>query len=186
MKDDEIIGLYWERSENAIVETGKKYGRYCHTIAYNILHSDEDAEECVNDTYWRAWQAIPPQTPNCLSAFLGKITRNLSLNRYKRYATQKRGTGQTALVLSELEDCIPAENDVEQAADEKCLVESIEKFLYAQPQSKRRIFIRRYWYLSAIKELADEYGMSESKIASMLLRMRNQLKRHLEREGIIV
>lgn len=186
MKDGEIIGLYWERSENAIAETGKKYGRYCHTIAYNILHNDEDAEECVNDTYWRAWQAIPPQTPNCLSAFLGKITRNLSLNRYKRSVTQKRGIGQTALVLSELEDCIPAENNVEQASDEKCLVESIEKFLYAQPKYKRSIFIRRYWYVSAIKELADEYGMSESKIASMLLRMRNQLKRYLEREGIIV
>lgn len=186
MNDKEIIELYWKRSENAIIETDKKYRRYCHTIAYNILHNDEDAEECVNDTYWGAWKSIPPQTPNCLSAFLGKITRNLSLNRYKLYTTKKRGMGQTALALSELEDCIPAENDVEQISDEKFLIESIEKFLYAQPKFKRDIFVRRYWYMSAIKEIADENQMSESKIVSMLLRMRNQLKLHLEKEGIVL
>lgn len=186
MNDHEIIELYWKRSEHAITETDRKYGRYCHTIAYNILHNNEDAEECVNDTYWGAWKSIPPQTPNCLPAFLGKITRNLSLNRYKLYSAKKRGMGQTALALSELEDCIPAGNDVEQAADQRMLVESIEKFLYAQSRLKRDIFIRRYWYLSPLKEIANENQMSESKIASILLRMRNQLKLHLEKEGIIL
>lgn len=184
MNDNEIIELYWHRSETAIAETDEKYGRYCHTISFNVLHNDGDAEECVNDTYLGAWKSMPPQRPNRLSTFLGKITRNLSLDKYKLYSAEKRGMGQTTLALSELEDCIPAENNVEQAFDELALVESIEKFLYAQPKIKRDVFVQRYWYLCAIKEIADENRMSESKIASMLLRMRKQLKLHLEKEGV--
>ena len=184
MEDEKIIDLYWERSETAISETSEKYGRYCHYIANNILHNDEDAGECVNDTYWGAWKAMPPQRPNRLSTFLGKITRNISLNRFKQYTTEKRGFGQTELVLSELEDCIPAVDTIEQATDEMDLVESINRFLNAQQEIKRNIFVRRYWYLSPIKEIADQYGMSESKTASILFRLRNELKLHLEKEGI--
>jgi len=109
MNDHEIIGLYWSRSESAIAATAEKYGNYCHAIAYNILHSSDDAEECANDTYLSAWNTIPPQRPNRLSIYLGKITRNLALNRYKRCTAQKRGHGQVALALSELEACVPAE-----------------------------------------------------------------------------
>lgn len=184
MKDREIIDLYWERKETAISATAEKYGKYCHSISYNILHNHEDAEECVNDTYLGAWKSIPPQRPECLSAYLGKITRNFSLNYFKQYTAEKRGGGQTEAVLSELEDCIPAETDVEQAIDEMILVKSINRFLREQPEQKRNIFIRRYWYLCPIRDIAENYGMSESKVASLLFRMRNKLKTHLEKEGI--
>ena len=184
MKDRVIIDLYWKRKENAISATAEKYGKYCHTISYNILHCNEDAEECVNDTYLRAWKSIPPQRPERLSAYLGKITRNLSINRFKRYNAEKRGLGQTELALSELEDCIPAKTSVEQIVEEKVLVKSINQFLWTQPEQKRNIFIRRYWYLYPIRDIAENYGMSESKAASLLFRMRNELKTYLEREGI--
>lgn len=163
-----------------------KNGNYCHSISYNILHNNEDAEECVNDTYLGAWKSMPPQRPNCLPTYLGKITRNLSLNRFKQYSTKKRGLGQTELVLSELEDCIPAKTSVEQAVEESFLVESINQFLYAQPEQKRNIFIRRYWYLFSIRDIAKAYDMSDSIIASLLFRMRNELKTHLEKEGIVL
>lgn len=185
MKDHEIIDLYWKRLENAISATAEKYGKYCHSISYNILHSREDAEECVNDTWLGAWKSMPPQRPECLSAYLGKITRNLSLNRFKQYNAQKRGLGQTELVLSELEDCIPARTDVEQAVEEMILVKSINRFLWEQPEQKRNLFIRRYWYLSPIREIAENYGMSESKVSSLLFRMRNKLREHLEKDGIV-
>lgn len=184
MKDDEIISLYWKRDEQAIAATADKYDNYCHSISYNILHCNEDARECVNDTWLKAWKSIPPCRPNRLSAYLGKIVRNLSLNRYKQYNAEKRGFGQAQLVLSELEDCIPAENSVEQALDEMVLTKSINSFLYAQPRQKRNIFIRRYWYLYPIRDIAAAYDMSESKVTSLLFRMRNELRTQLEREGI--
>ena len=184
MEDKQIIALYWERSENAIDETAKKYGQYCRTIANNILHNKEDVEECVNDTYLKAWNSIPPNRPERLAVYLGKITRNLSLNRVKHYAAEKRGLGQTNLVLAELEGCIPAPNSVEEQLDEMLLIKAIEAFLYAQPLEKRNIFVRRYWYMTPIKEIAQIYHMSESKTASLLLRMRKDLKKHLEKEGI--
>lgn len=184
MKDHEIIGLYWDRKETAITASFEKYGSYCHSISYNILHNNEDAEECVNDTWLGAWKAMPPHRPERLSTFLGKITRNLSLDRFKKYTAEKRGLGQTELVLSELEDCIPDETSVEQIINELILVKTINNFLYAQPQQKRNIFIRRYWYFFPIKDIAVVYGMSKSKVASLLSRMRNELKTHLEKEGI--
>lgn len=186
MKDEEIIELYWERDEKAIAASADKYGSYCRSISYNILHNEEDTQECVNDTWLKAWKSIPPRRPERLSAYLGKITRNLSLNRFKQYNAEKRGGGQTGLVLSELEDCIPAENDIEQAIEEMVLVKALNQFLRAQPRQKRNIFIRRYWYLSSIRTIASAYDMSESKVASLLFRMRNELKAHLEREGILL
>ena len=183
-KDNEIIGLYWERNEAAITASADKYGDYCHSISYNILHNNEDAEECVNDTWLGAWKSMPPQRPERLSTYLGKITRNLSINRFKKYTAEKRGLGQTVLVLSELEDCIPDQANVEQMIDEQILVKAINDFLYAQPEQKRNIFIRRYWHLFSIKDIAVAYGMSESKVASLLFRMRNDLKTYFEKEGI--
>lgn len=184
MKDHEIIDLYWERKEAAITASTDKYGNYCHSIAYNILHNNEDAEECVNDTWIGAWKSMPPQRPKRLSTYLGKITRNISLNRFKQYNAEKRGLGQTELVLSELEECVPDETSVEQIVDELILVKSINDFLYNQPEQKRNIFIRRYWYLFSIKDIAVTYDMSESKVASLLFRLRKDLKSHLEKEGV--
>jgi len=186
MKDKEIIELYWNRDETAIAATADTYGSYCHRIAYNILNNKEDAEECVNDTWHNAWKSIPPYRPERLSTYLGKITRNLSLNRYKLQNAQKRGAGQVELALSELEGCIPAGQDVEQVLDEMVLVSALDQFLYTQPRTERNIFIGRYWYLYSIRELAEGYRMSESKVASLLYRMRRKLKLHLEKEGIFL
>lgn len=182
MDDKQIVALYWERSEKAISETSKKYGKYCSCIAYNILHSREDCEECVNDTYMRAWGAMPPQRPERLAAFLGKITRNLSLNQYEKHIAKKRGAGQTALVLEELTECIPASDHVEQAVDNMLLAETINGFLDTLPAETRKFFVRRYWYLSPVREIASDYKVSESKVKMSLLRTRNELKRVLEKE----
>jgi len=186
MDDRQIIALYNERSEAALSETAKKYGRYCHTIAYNILRNEEDSEECVNDAWLRAWEAIPPQCPERLSAFLGKITRNLALNRYKHKNREKRGGGQTVLVLEELAECIPGTNSAEEAANEALLVEVLNRFLEGLPAEKRKIFMRRYWYVSSVKEIAEDFGLSESKVKMTLLRLRSKLKQTLEKEGIVL
>ncbi len=186
MEDSRIIDLYWERSESAIAATSNKYGRYCYSISHNILHSDEDVEECVNDTYLRAWNAIPPHRPNRLAVYLGKITRNLSLNRYKRFTAEKRGFGEMPLVLSELNDSIPTSLNSEQETDAKLLVEALNRFLEELPQNKRIIFVQRYWYLMPIRELTGLHGNSESQIKSLLFRVRKELKTYLEKEGITI
>ena len=184
MNDQEIIALYWAKEERAISATAEKYGGYCHTIAYNILYDHFEAEECVNDTYLGAWNSIPPQRPNRLAAFLGKITRNLALNRYKRNHAAKRRGGQVEIALSELENCIPDVKGVEQVAEEALLVSVINRFLVAQAKTKRNIFSLRYWFLYSIRDIADMYGESESKIKALLFRMRNELKKYLEKEEI--
>jgi len=184
MNDQEIIALYWAKEERAISATAEKYGSYCHAIAYNILYDRFDAEECVNDTYLCAWNSIPPQRPNRLAAFLGKITRNLALNRYKRNHAAKRSGGQVEIALSELENCIPDVKGVEQVEEEALLVSVINRFLFAQTKTKRNIFIIRYWFLYSIRDIADMYGERESKIKALLFRMRNELKKYLEKEDI--
>lgn len=184
MEDHKIIELYWLRLEQAISETSNKYGKYCHIISYNILHNTEDVHECVNDTWLAAWNTMPPKRPDRLGAFLGKITRNLSLNRYKSYTAKKRGAGQTEFVLSELEGCLPTDDHVEEVIDQIALTTAIENFLYAQTPERRNIFVRRYWYLSPIEEIAKDFSMSRSKATSLLFRMRKELKLYLEKEGV--
>lgn len=184
MKDTELIELYWNRDQSAITETANAYGNYCYSIAYNILNNNEDAEECVNDTWMNAWNSIPPHRPNRLSTYLGKLTRNLSLNRYKLRRTQKRGLGQVEIAFSELEECVPSQIDLEQITDEVVLANAIETFLRTQPRTERNIFVGRYWYLYNISVLAKAYQMSESKVTSLLFRMRKKLKAYLEKEGI--
>ncbi len=186
MKDNEIIELYWNRNESAIAATAERYGNYCYAIAFQILQSPEDAQECVNDTYWKAWQSIPPHRPAQLATYLGKITRNLSIDRLKRHNAQKRGKGQAESALQELEGCIPAANGLEQIVDEIVLTNAINQFLRRQSAIRRNIFVGRYWHLYSIADLARAYGMRESKIASLLFRMRNNLKAYLEKEGISV
>lgn len=186
MDDRQIIALYNERSEAALSETATKYGKYCRTIAYNILYNEEDSEECVNDTWLRAWEAIPPQYPNRLSAFLGKITRNLALNRYKQNAAKKRGGGQTMLALEELTECIPGANSTEEATEEALLIEVLNRFLADLSTEKRKLFLRRYWYLCSVKEIAEDFNLGESNVKMTLLRLREQLKSVLEKEGIIL
>lgn len=184
MEDKQIVDLYWARSEKAISETADKYGRYCYTIAYNILHCNEDSEECVNDTYLHAWNAMPDQRPNRLSAFLGRITRNLSLKRWEKYTAKKRGAGQVPLALDELRECIPATNQTDSVADDIVLTDVLNRFLASLTAEKRNIFMRRYWYLSPVAEIASDLAISESEVKMSLLRSRNELKQLLEKEGI--
>lgn len=186
MDDGQIVNLYWERCEDAITETDHKYGKYCYSIAYNILHNKEDSEECVNDTYMRTWKAIPPQKPKRLAAFLGKITRNLSLNRYEKYTAAKRGHGQMALALEEIKETIPSGNNVEAASELMELAEILNDFLSKMSTRKRKVFMRRYWYFSSVQEIAKDYGISESSVKMILLRARNDLKEVLEKEGISI
>ena len=186
MDDSKIIDLYWERSETAIIETSKKYSRYCHSISYNILRNNEDSEECVNDTYLRAWKAMPPKRPNCLTTFLGKITRNLSLDKYKQYNAEKRGLGQTESVLSELDEIVPSTSSVEQAIEENELTGALNHFLATLPKQKQIMFMQRYWYLMSIREIAEQADESESQVKSTLYRTRNSLKVFLEKEGILL
>lgn len=184
MEDKQIVDLYWARSETAILETDSKYGRYCHYIAYNILHNDEDCEECVNDTYMRAWNSMPQHRPSVLKTFLGKITRNLALDKYKNLTAEKRSIGQVPLVLDELYGCVPGEDNTAHIIDDMVLAEIFNHFLASLSTEQRKFFVRRYWYLSPIKEIAEDYGVGESKVKMSLLRSRNELKKTLEKEGV--
>ena len=180
MDDQKIVELYWERSETAVEETQKKYGRYCYSIANRILRSELDAEECVNDTYVRAWESMPPERPSVLSGFLGRITRNLALNRYDYNRAQKRDALST--VESEYWECMPsAEGSIE---DEVALGRALDAFLAGLPSQTRIVFLRRYWYACTIREIAKSTALSESNVKVILHRTRKELKEYLQREGI--
>ncbi|MDR0916400.1 MAG: sigma-70 family RNA polymerase sigma factor [Oscillospiraceae bacterium] len=180
MDDNTIVDLLWQRSEDALTAVAKQYGAYCRKIADNILRSGGDAEECVNETWLRAWNAIPPARPTRLKAFLSKITRNIALDRYEAAHSQKRGGGVTEVALDELAE-IPAP----QTEDEGEITKVINDFLRGEPSENADVFIKRYWYLLSVKEIAAEYGYSANKITSLLFRMRGRLKQNLESEGLL-
>ena len=182
MEDKQIVELYFERSESAITETDKKYGRYCHYIAYRILENDEDAKEIVNDTYLKTWNTVPPNSPNPLKPYVGRISRQLSLDRYDKYHAQKRG-GQVALILDELAECIPDNDSGEDIGESVALSDALNKFVWSLPEKTQKIFVRRYWYSSPISEIAEEYGMKESSVTVLLHRTRKKLKEFLHEEG---
>jgi len=184
MTDAEILELYLARSESAIDETAKQYGAYCTKIALNILHNNEDAEECVNDTYLSAWNSIPPQKPAVFSSFIGRITRNLSLDRYRKQKAQKRGGSIVPLLLGELEDCVPSGGSVEGEADARALENAVDIFLSGVGKTDRLYFVRRYWYADSIADIAKRFSAGESKVKTSLYRTRQKLKAHLEKEGI--
>ncbi len=183
MEDKKIVELYWERSESAITQTQKKYGKYCHHIAMNILRSFPDAEECVNDAYLQAWNSIPPQKPLSLSAYLGKITRNLAINRAIHQTAQKRSSRVT-MVLDEVEEFLPSPTNSTSLSDELALKDAINRFLATLSAEHRVIFLRRYWYLCSIKEIAKAFRLSESNVKIILHRTRAKFKDFLEKEGI--
>lgn len=185
MDDNLIIDLYWARSESAIGETDKKYGSYLGTIAYNILYSHEDAGEAVNDTYLRAWDSMPPERPNILSAYLAKITRRISLNKRRNQRAEKRGGGEINLVLDELSESIPSGFSVEQEVDAKALGEVLNRFLGNLKETERDMFLRRYWYMDSISDIAAVFGCGESKVKTTLYRTRQKLLATIESEGLI-
>lgn len=183
MDDAKIIQLYWDRNEQAIPATAEKYGSYCAAIAKNILGSKEDAEECLNDTYLSAWSSMPPHRPGVLSAFLGKITRNLALNRYRHYTAGKRGGGDAALVLDEIAEFVSDTDGVEQEVDRQELVKVINAFLDRLPADKRNLFIRRYWYFDRVSDIAARFGMTENNVSVTLNRLRLKLHNYLSERG---
>ena len=185
MDDQAIVELYWSRSESALSETAAKYGAYCYSIAYNILTNREDAEESVSDTYLAAWSTIPPKRPVILATFLGKLIRRISIDRWRKRTADKRGGGETDLVLEELENCLAGSQNVENAYIRKELAAAINRFLDSLTQTERNVFLCRYWYLDSVADIAASFGFSQSKVASMLHRMRKKLRTHLEKEGYL-
>lgn len=182
MEDKQIVELYWARSETAISETEKKYGRYCHYIAYQILYNDEDAKEVVNDTYLKTWNTIPPQCPDPLKPYVGTISRQLALDVYKEQHAQKRG-GQVPLVLDELSECIPDNDSGVDIGESVALSDALTRFIWALPQRTQNIFVRRYFYISTIAEIAKDFSMKESNVTMHLLRTRKKLEQFLKKEG---
>ena len=184
MTDADIVTLYWARDEQAIAQTAQKFGAYCRKIAMNLLGSQEDAEECENDTWMAAWNSMPQNRPDKLAPYLGRITRNLALDLRERQNAKKRGGGQTETVLEELEFCLPAGDHTAQEVESAETARSISAFLRSQPEQARNIFIRRYWYCDATADIAKRYGIGESKVRVTLHRMRTKLKAYLEKEGV--
>lgn len=183
MEDIQIIDLYWKRDESAIAETERKYGAFCYRIAKNILSINEDAEECVNDTYHQAWKSIPPQYPEKFRAWLGKVVRNIAINRWNKNHTQKRYAGMTEL-LSELEECIPSSQTTEREIEEKELSGYIDAWLRSLDREDRILFVRRYWNGDALCDLAKEWKITPAKLAQRMYRLRGKLRTALEKEGI--
>lgn len=187
MEDEKIIDLYWARSERAITETASKYGKYCHYIAFNILSNVEDSEECVNDTYLKTWESIPPRRPNFFSVFIGRITRNLSLNRLEYNRASKRCPGQVILPLEEFKECVPSQqNEIERIEDKDAIIKAFNTFLESLTTRDRKVFVCRYWYFCPIAEIAKAFDLSETNVKVILLRSRKKLKAILEKVGVVV
>ena len=184
MDDKGIVDLFFERNENAIKETEKKYSRYCNYIAANILESKEDCEECVNDAYLRLWNSIPPNRPDSLKSYLGTVIRNLALDRHDKNTATKR-KGGTQLVYDEIAECIP-DLGTEEPTEELAVKNALNKFLGSLKPQKRIVFMQRYWYLSSVKEIAENNGLTENNVKITLMRLRAKLKKFLEKEGINV
>jgi len=183
LEDMQIIELYWQRDEQAISETDKKYGPFCLRLAMNILRSFQDSEECVSDTYGRCWDTIPPQRPDYFRAYLGRIVRNLSISRYRAHHAQKRYSGAEVL-LSELEDCVPAPDSVQRTVEAGELSEMISNWLESLPREDQALFLRRYWNGDSVQELARELGIRPNAMTKRLLRLREGLRQYLEGKGV--
>ena len=185
MDDQSIVSLFWARTDRAIAETQVKYGPYCTRIARNILSDSGDSEETVSDTWLAAWNAIPPDRPASLAPYLGRITRNLALNRLKARQADKRGGGALPLSLQELEECIPAFSRLEEGVEARELGEQIGEFLRREPGEARKIFVLRYFYCESVSDIAKSLGCTQSKVKSALARTRDRLRRFLQEEGLL-
>lgn len=184
MDDRHIVALFLERSEEAILQTDIKYGRYCHRVAFNILGNSEDSEECVNDAYMRVWGSIPPNEPESLSAYVGKITRNIALDKLRQKNSDKRGNGEVPVLLDELAECLSGGDEYERRMDSQEIVNALNGFLETLSAVERGVFMRRYWMAEPIANVAERYNISVSKTTTMLFRLRGRLKKHFMKEGI--
>ncbi|MCM1568730.1 MAG: sigma-70 family RNA polymerase sigma factor [Roseburia sp.] len=186
MRDEEIMNLYWARDEEAIVQSQCLYGNYCFSIAHHILKNREDSDECVNDTWLRAWNAIPPNRPERLGIFLGTITRNLSFDKWKRKNAAKRGKGEMNAALEELEECIPSGQSTEDIVEAAELERMINAFLHTLPEKECNVFLRRYWYAEEYNEIAKRYHMKLNSVKTSVFRTRGKLRSFLEQEGVVL
>ena len=186
LNDSDVVELYWQRDESAISETQKKYNAYLSKIARNILGNTQDSEECVNDTYLRAWNSMPSHRPENLATYLGKIIRNLSLDTLRNSSRQKRQGEQCAVSLSELEDCIHGSSSPEHEIEVKLLTEKINEWLRTVSSQTAKVFIGRYYFMDSVKAIAAHYNMSESNVKVTLHRSRLGLKDYLEKEGFMI
>ena len=184
MEDERIVSLYWERSETAIEETQRKYGKYCRMVAYRILVSDADAEECEIDTYLKAWHAMPPHRPSRLATFLGKITRRIALDRLEKERAAKR-LSYGSVVYDELAECLSDGKDADSLTDEMAIRDALNGFLKALDKRDRVVFMQRYWYFLSVKEIAKNSGLTQSNVKVILYRTRNALREYLEKENLI-
>lgn len=184
MEDEKIVDLLWQRNEAALEKLKGKYGGYCYRVVNNILENREDANEVLNDVYLSVWNSVPPHRPQILSAFLGKIARNLSLKKWREVTAQKRGGGEVVLVLEELSECIPDINSVEDEISAKELSAIINEFLRTLPETERKIFVCRYWYHDSILDICKRFGFGQSKVKMSLLRSRQKLLKLLETKGV--
>lgn len=185
MEDRQIIGLFDRREETAITATADKYGGFCFRIAENILGDRREAEECVNDTWFRVWEKIPPAHPDSLKAFLGRITRNLALDRYREQHREKRGGGVAPVALEELDGMLSGGESVDAELIGRQLSESVNAFLGTLPARERAVFLRRYFYFDSVRSIAEATGLKENHIPVLLARIRKKLREHLEREGYL-
>lgn len=181
--DNEIIVMFYERDEAALSAASSKYGRYCSAVAMNILGNRQDAEECVNDALLKAWESIPPAKPDNLPGYLAKITKNISLNRYRSAHTEKRGSGGITAVYEELSECVPDNADVERSYEQKELIAAINSFLGKLSSDRRDLFVLRYWYCMSVSEAAARMGIRENRAAVELFRTRKKLVKYLEKRG---
>lgn len=185
MEDRQIISLYFERDERALKETENSYGHACRAVSLNILHNGADAEECVNDTWIRTWNSIPPQKPKSLKAYVLKIVRNISFDRWEKEHAAKRGGGQFTAVLDELSECVPSSANVEQEVSQKLLSEAISAFLKGRNRRDSSLFVRRYFFAEPVSVIAEQAGIAPNNVTSILYRLRCDLKTYLEKEGFL-
>lgn len=186
LSDHEIVSLFYERNERALSAVTAKYGRYCGAVVGGILSDPQDAEECLNDTWLKAWESIPPHKPRNLGGFLAKLAKNISLNRYERSHAKRRGGGELPLVLEELAECVADKNDVEKTYENKLLSEAVNSFLKTLPRDKRDIFVLRYWYCLSVNEIAANIGApTKNSVAVTLSRTRRALVKYLEKNGFL-
>ena len=184
MDDNDIIELFWQRNQDAIVQTDLTYGPMCRALSRRILHNSEDAEECVNDSYYRLWERIPPERPQALGAYLSRIVRNVSLDRLRELGAVKRGGGAVAAVLDELRD-LSAPEDAQSRLLAKELGLAVDRFLRTQPERSRNLFLRRYFYFESRSEIAERYGMAVTQVSVTLSRTRKKLRKYLIEEGLL-
>lgn len=185
MDDRKIINLFFERSEKAIVELSNKYGSVCRKVSMNVLNNHRDVEECVNDAYLGVWNTIPPEKPNPLLAFVCRIVRNISINRYKKNTSQKR-KGNYDLCLEELQNCITTQGSIEEDLEETELSSYIDEFLDSLTQINRMLFVRRFWFMDSYEDIAKASGLKEGAIRTRLSRIKADLKKYLEKKGVII